>query len=245
MAALRAAIAPGRQTRSQAMVAAGSAVAAIGLACVAPASALAAGPLLATGDSMIQYVDTALDSKLDTRVVTDPQIGTGISKPLQLDWPRYADEQVRRWSPRATVIFVGANDGFDMTTPAGTRARCCGRAWRIEYARRAAAMMRTYARGGSAPVFWLTLPQARAGFFRQVYPAVNAGLRRAARTQHGRVTLIRLNKLFTPRGRYRETMMWRGKHVTVRQRDGIHLSPAGADIAASLVLKRLRASGLR
>jgi hypothetical protein len=107
-------------------------------------------------------------------------------------------------------------------------------------------MMRTYARAGEAQVFWLTLPQAREGFFRRVYPAVNAALRRAAREQpRGRVTLIRLNKVFTPGGRYRETMVWRGKRVTVRQRDGIHLSPAGADIAASLVLERLRDAGVR
>ncbi len=210
-----------------------------------PSSAVAAGPLLATGDSMIQYLDTALDRKLSTRVISDAQIGTGISKPLQLDWPRHAGEQARRWSPGATVVFLGANDGFDMRTPKGERAPCCGRAWRIEYARRAAAMMRTYARGDAAQVFWLTLPQAREGFFRRVYPAVNAALRRAARTQPGRVTLIRLNKVFTPRGRYRDTMTWRGKRITVRQRDGIHLTPTGADIAASLVLKRLRSAGLR
>ncbi len=210
-----------------------------------PAPAVAAGPLLATGDSMIQYVDTALDRKLSTRVVSDAQIGTGISKPLQLDWRQHAGAQVRRWSPGATVVFLGANDGFDMRTAEGERAPCCSRAWRIEYARRAAAMMRTYARGDAAQVFWLTLPQAREGFFRRVYPAVNAALRRAARTQPGRVTLIRLNKVFTPRGRYRDTMTWRGKRVTVRQRDGIHLSPAGADIAASLMLEQLHGAGVR
>jgi hypothetical protein len=211
-----------------------------------PAAAVAAGPLLATGDSMIQYVDTALDRKLSTRVISDAQIGTGISKPLQLDWVQHAGAQVGRWRPGVTVLFLGANDGFDMRTPTGEVAPCCGRAWRIAYGRRAATMMRTYARAGEAQVFWLTLPQAREGFFRRVYPAVNAALRRAARDQpRGRVTLIRLNKVFTPGGRYRDTMLWRGKRVTVRQRDGIHLSPAGADIAASLVLARLRGAGVR
>jgi hypothetical protein len=195
--------------------------------------------VLATGDSMIQYVDTALDRRLRRHVISDARIATGISKPLALDWPRHAAEQVRRFRPRATVVFLGANDGFDMRTPAGQRVRCCGRPWRIEYARRAAAMMAAYAQGGQAAVIWLLLPQAREGFFRRVYPAVNAALRRAARTQP--VRLIHLNQVFTPGGRFRETMRWKGRTVVVRQRDGIHLSPAGADIAASLVQDALSA----
>jgi hypothetical protein len=194
---------------------------------------------------MIQYVDTALDRRLDRRVVSDARIGTGISKPLQLDWPPYAVDQVARYKPAATVMFVGANDGFDMTTPDGTRVRCCGRAWRIEFARRASAMMSTYARDGAAKVYWLTLPQAREGFFREVYPAVNAALRRASREHPDDVRLIRLNDVFTPRGQYRETMRWKDRTVVVRQHDGIHLSPAGADIAASLVQVAMRADGLR
>ena len=202
-------------------------------------------PVLATGDSMIQYVDVALERRLQRRVVSDAQIATGISKPLPLDWPRYAVEQVDRHKQGATVMFVGANDGFDMRTPEGTRVRCCARPWRIEYARRASAMMAAYAREGAAKVYWLTLPQAREGFFREVYPAVNAGLRRASREHRDDVRLIRLNDVFTPRGRYRETMRWKGRTVVVRQDDGIHLSPAGADIAATLVEDALRADGLR
>jgi hypothetical protein len=202
-------------------------------------------PVLATGDSMIQYVDVALDQRLERRVISDARIGTGISKPLQLDWPRYAAEQVGRLEPAATVMFVGANDGFDMTAPDGARVRCCGKGWRIELARRASGMMGTYARDGAAKVYWLTLPQAREGFFREVYPAVNAALRRASREHADDVRLIRLNDVFTPRGRFRETMRWKGRTVVIRQRDGIHLSPAGADIAASLVVDAMRADGLR
>jgi hypothetical protein len=201
------------------------------------------GPVLATGDSMIQYVDVALDRRLQRRVISDARIGTGISKPLQLDWQRYAVEQVERRKPAATVMFVGANDGFDMTTPSGARVRCCGKPWRVEYARRASAMMATYARDGAAKIYWLTLPQARDGFFRRVYPAVNAALRRASREHRGDVRLIALNDVFTPHGRYRETMRWKGRTVVVRQDDGIHLSPIGADIGASLVEDEMRADG--
>ena len=68
-------------------------------------------------------------------------------------------------------MFIGANDGFPMGG-----IGCCGRPWIAEYARRARAMMRTYARGGRARVIWLLLPAARRESFRRsLFRAVNAG----------------------------------------------------------------------
>lgn len=232
------------------MRAAGAALASgVALILAAPASAEQARPaggvpVLATGDSMIQIVDVYLGRRLEpggrVNVISDARISTGISKPGLLDWPRHAAAQVRRYRQRATVVFLGANDGFPMRSHRGRRVSCCGRLWSREYARRARRMMATYSQGGSARVYWLLLPQARAGFFRRVYPAVNRGLRRAARGMRG-MALIHLNKVFTPRGRYREFIRYHGRRVRARQSDGIHLSAAGASIAASIVARRMRA----
>jgi len=76
---------------------------------------------------------------------------------------------------------------------------------------------------------------------------VNAALRRADR-QGDRVTLVPLNRVFTPRGRYRAVLRRRGRLVRVRQSDGVHLSVAGASIAAGLVIRAIdrdRALGRR
>jgi hypothetical protein len=100
-------------------------------------------------------------------------------------------------------------------------------------------MMRFYARGGKGRVYWLLLPQARGGFFRRAYPAINAALRIAASPPRDHVRLVHLNRMFTPGGRYRPSMRWRGRRVTVRQGDGVHLSTAGAAIAAGYVLRRM------
>lgn len=206
----------------------------------ATAEARAGGRVLATGDSMIQYVDAALGQRLErrrgVRVSSDAHVSTGLSKPSLLDWPRYAERQVRRFKPRVTVMFIGANDGFPMADRSGRSVPCCGEAWRDEYARRAKRMMRTYNRGGDARVYWLLLPQARGGFFRRVFPAVNAGLRRAARPYGDRLRLIHLNRIFTPGGRFRSVMRYRGRLLTVRQSDGVHLTQAGAGIAADRVV---------
>jgi hypothetical protein len=194
--------------------------------------------VLATGDSMIQIIDSYLKQRLGgrgARVRSAAHISTGISKPSLLDWQAQARRQAAR-RPDVVVMFIGANDGFPM---AGTA--CCGAAWIREYARRARRMMRAYARGGRARVLWLLLPAPRAGFFREIFPAVNAALRRAARGREDDVRLVDLAEFFTPGGRYRESMEVGGRVVRVRQRDGVHLNAAGASLAANLVIAALRA----
>jgi lysophospholipase L1-like esterase len=192
--------------------------------------------LLATGDSMIQIVDSFLAQRLPPVAVrSDARISTGISKPALLDWNRHSRAQVTRIRPDLTVVFLGANDGFPL---AGRD--CCGLPWIAEYARRAREMMRTYARGGRGRVYWLLLPAPRSGFFKQVYPAVNTALRQAAAGLEDDVRIVELDRVFTPRGRYRASMRVGGKRVRVRQRDGIHLSTAGAALAAELVAQAVR-----
>ena len=171
--------------------------------------------VLATGDSMIQIIDSYLQQRIGsgrTRVRSDAHISTGISKPSLLDWPAHAMRRARGLRPDVIVMFLGANDGFAMRG-----AACCGRAWRAEYARRARGMMRTYARGGRSRVYWLLLPAPRGGAFRQVYFAVNAALRRAARGLEDDVRLIDLVEVFTPGWRYRDSMRIGGRTVRVRQ----------------------------
>jgi hypothetical protein len=194
--------------------------------------------VLAAGDSMIQIIDSYLQQRVGSgpaRVRSDAHISTGISKPSLLDWPAHAMRRARGMRPDVTVMFLGANDGFPM---AG--AGCCGRAWRLEYARRARGMMRTYARGGRARVYWLLLPAPRGGNFRKVYFAVNAALRRAARGLEDDVRLIDLVEVFTPGWRYRDSMQIGGRTVRVRQSDGVHLNTTGASLAATLVIRAMR-----
>ena len=194
--------------------------------------------VLATGDSMIQVLDGFLRQRLGTRgarVRSDARISTGISKPSTLDWQAHARRQAAGIRPDVTVMFLGANDGFPM---AG--ADCCGSAWVSEYARRARRMMVAYGRGGRGRVYWLLLPAARGGFFREIFPAVNAALRRAAAGARRNARLIHLDEVFTPGGRYRAVMHIGRRNVRVRQRDGVHLSVAGAALAARIVIRTLR-----
>jgi lysophospholipase L1-like esterase len=193
--------------------------------------------VLATGDSMMQRLDTVLLRKLaalGVRARSDAHEATGISKPNLLDWQSYAHRQAAT-NPDVVVMFIGANDFFTMGS-----ASCCGEAWVAEYARRVRAMMEAYARGGRTRVLWLTLPTPRAGFVRKSFPAVNRALRRAAAPMRRDVRIVDLVKRFSPGGKYRTWIRVNGEEVGVRQSDGIHLSDHGAAIAASIVIRTLR-----
>jgi lysophospholipase L1-like esterase len=203
--------------------------------------------LLATGDSMVQIIDSFLEQRLQSDhvdVSSDARISTGISKPFLLNWPLHARSQARRLRPDVTVMFIGANDGFPLHRRSGRRVSCCGPGWVLAYARRVSGMMSTYARRGAGSVYWATLPAPRAGNFRRVFRAVNAALRDAARRHPGEVHLIRLGKVFTPGFAFRQSIRWHGRVVSVRQADGVHLNVAGASIAATLIIRAMRRDGV-
>jgi hypothetical protein len=213
----------------------------------APAGAASRGRVLATGDSMIQIVDGFLAKSVRPehfRVRSDAHVGTGISKPFLLDWPRHAARVARAYRPSASVVFLGANDGFPLRWD-GERRECCGLAWRKAYAARAQRTMQALERGGAARVYWLTLPAARPRHWNHIYGAVNLALRQAAlREGPERVRLLDMGRVFTPSGRFQQTIVRGGHRVSVRQADGIHLNVAGARIAARIVVRRMRADKL-
>lgn len=198
--------------------------------------------LLVTGDSLIQGVDAFLGDRLQTAfdVTSDTRPGTGIAKTTSVSWPRLARGHVARLSPAVTILALGVNDGVPI---AG--AACCDAAWSTVYARRVRSVMRTYSRGSGPRVLWLTLPIPRDARFAEVVRAVNRAIRRAALGQD-RVTLVEVDELLTPGGRYRDALSIGGKRVRVRSGDGIHLSVAGARYVAGVVvatLQRFRATG--
>jgi len=196
--------------------------------------------LLTTGDSMIQVTDDVVARVLRGRRVTrEAHISTGISHDFGLNWVRHAAAQARTIHPDATVVWIGPNEGF----PIGA-ARCCGPAWIRAYAARARSMMRSYRRGGRAVVYWLTLPIPRSGALARVLRAVNRAIVRAQRTAGSGVHVIDMRRVFTPHDRFQQRACYRGRCFDARQPDGVHLSIAGARVAADIIDRRLRADGV-
>jgi hypothetical protein len=201
------------------------------------ASSIPPPAVLATGDSMMQGIDSFLADELgDTATVhSDVHPGTGLSKPGG-PWAALPDRQVKRLHPSATVVAIGAVDGFPLPGPDGSTIECCGAGWIGAYTQRVRETMLTYRRKGRGRVIWLTLPIPKGT--REVTDAVNLSVV-AASAGLPRVTVLRLDQVFSPDG-FREVMPYRGRDVRVRAADGIHLNVAGTAIAARLVAAELR-----
>jgi hypothetical protein len=200
--------------------------------------------LLVTGDSLAMPLDTEMARRLaesneQIDVERDPHVGTGISKTGLVDWAKLSGEHVAEREPDATVVFIGANEGFSMPGPDGAELDCCGPDWAAEFAYRVRRMMNTYRQGGDARVYWLTLPLPRDPDFQRVARSVNAAIRVAAEPYRAQVRVLDMTALFTPSG-YRDAMEIDGRRQIVRDPDGIHLNAAGAELAADVVLDAIR-----
>jgi hypothetical protein len=200
--------------------------------------------LLVTGDSLAMPLDTEMARRLAesdeaVEVERDPHVGTGISKTGLVDWGKLSGEHVAEREPDATVVFIGANEGFSMPGPDGKELECCGPDWAAEFAYRARRMMNTYRQGGDARVYWLTLPLPRDPDFQTVARSVNAAIRVAAEPYRAQVRVLDMASLFTPGG-YRDAMEVDGRRQIVRDPDGIHLNARGAELAADVVLSAVR-----
>jgi len=197
--------------------------------------------LLVTGDSLPMPLDSILARRLTSKGVKttrDPHVGTGISKSELLDWGKLAVRQAKS-KPDAVVVFIGANEGFDMHTAAGKRVVCCGIDWAVEYATRTRAIMSVYRRDGAARVYWLTVPTPRDRARAEVERLVNQSLTVAAAPYRAQVRVLDTVPILTPGDRFRTAMTVGDRERVVRAPDGIHLNDTGSGVAADLVVEAL------
>ncbi len=200
--------------------------------------------LLVTGDSMGKPLDYELYLALHERgvhVYSDLQFGGGISKDFVFDWPTEADAAARRFRPDATVVFIGANEGFPLRPPGGGRkVPCCGPHWAAAYANRARSMIASYRRAGAGRVYWITVPALRDVRRTAIGRVINEAIDVAAEPWRRQVRLVDGGAIFSPAG-YRDSMPVDGVDTVVREPDGMHLNEAGARVLAKAVAAELLA----
>jgi hypothetical protein len=214
----------------------------------APLSSAQAAPrTLVTGDSLVQPLDELLVKPVKRaggRVIKDPRPGTGLTRPLVLDWRKHARRQVRRHRPRVTVMFIGAGDSEKLRSADGPMVACCRRAWIDAYTERVASMMRSYTRRRRSHVYWLTLPTPRQTEDQPRFLAINYAIAQAAAELGGRTHVVDTVPAISPGNRFRRKLRYRGDRVVVRDGDGVHLTTAGSRIVRDLVVRAMRADGL-
>jgi lysophospholipase L1-like esterase len=200
--------------------------------------------VLITGDSMAIEVGNELARRLagtSVKAINDPHVGTGLSFDTIVDWGKLSTHQVKTDKPDAVVVFIGANEGFDLKYN-GKSYKCCGPQWSAAYATRARTVMNTFRQNGVARVYWLLLPGARDSVREKIVKAVNLSDTVAAQPYRAQVRILDMSAIFTPGGKYRDAMNVGGQDTIVRQADGIHLNGAGAQVAVKQdILPAMRA----
>jgi hypothetical protein len=200
--------------------------------------------LLVTGDSMGAPLNSELYNALHehgVHVYTDLHFGGGISKDFVFDWPDQAETASRQYRPDATVVFIGANEGFPLRAMSGRKVRCCGANWAAAYANRVRQMITAYrGRRGRGRVYWITVPALRDVRRTAIGRVINEAADVAAEPWRRQVRLIDGGAIFTPNG-YRDSMPVDGVDTVVREPDGMHLNEAGARVLAQAVGAQLLA----
>jgi hypothetical protein len=198
--------------------------------------------LLVTGDSMTQPMDAILAQRLEpdgVDVKRDVHQGTAITNPQLLNWAKLAKKQAKDDKPDAMVVLLGTADGFPLKNAKGDKVKCCGPDYAALYSDRVRQLMNTWRRGGKTKVYWLTIPKPRDSGEDQIVDMVNASLDVASVPFRRDVQVPNLGDVIAPGDKFKSALKVNGREQIVRETDGLHLTNAGAQLAADLVEKTL------
>jgi uncharacterized protein len=200
--------------------------------------------LLITGDSLPGFLGPQVLNGLvpsgRVRGWTEVHDGTGLTRPDYVDWSVVARQEVRTYTPDATIVLLGGNDFQNMVMPNGRVLIAGTPAWTQEYARRAAVCMRIWAQGNASHrVYWLSLPPARDASWAHDFSQINAAISQAATWVPG-TRYVNILSPITDHGKYVDYARVGGQWTLIREPDGVHLNMAGSQVVANELIPRLR-----
>ncbi|MFO1369670.1 MAG: hypothetical protein U1F46_11795 [Marinagarivorans sp.] len=211
-----------------------------------PISLAPADKVLLAGDSMMQgvapYVMSALRKHYSAETIDLSKHSTGLAYPGFFNWPDTIKEHLEKTSFKALVIFLGANDTWDIIYQ-GKSIAIGNEFWRSLYSERVESIL-SYAQQHSVQVIWLGAPPMGRDKMNKYVPALN-------QVYQASVDKFKPLALFAPTA---DSLSSDGKtfskfltlpdqgEIMVRTNDGVHFTPAGQKIIAHLVLNHFRAA---
>jgi hypothetical protein len=195
--------------------------------------------LFVTGDSQADFIGQLLTDELpDDLFVVEiaARNSTGLTNPEFFNWEINAQQEIAARAPDAVVMVIGGNDGFNMLV--GDQLYGWGDPeWQVEYARRAAVVMRELGSEGERPVFWVPPPTARDEEQNAIYETQNRAVEDAAAAVPGARYVDIFNTIND--GEYSDELTIDGDRVLARQSDGIHFTREGAVVPVRLILRAM------
>ena len=197
-----------------------------------PPSAAAPLRLLSIGDSLgVDFGGPFVDDLAATGVVNaalDAHVDTGLSRPDYFDWPAELQADLARYQPEAVVVFLGANDPQNFVD-GGTALAYGSPAWSAAYARRVGQLMQEATSAG-ARVLWVGMPPMQDPALGAKMQALDAIYQSEAAAHPGVTYLSSWPAFSDGQGNYAQYLPdASGSQVAVREPDGTHISPGGAE----------------
>lgn len=194
----------------------------------------AASPLrvLSIGDSLgVDFGGPFVNDLAATGVVNatlDAHVDTGLARPDYFDWSAELRADLARYQPEAVVVFLGANDPQNFVD--GGSALAYGtEAWTAAYARRVGELM-AEATSAGARVLWVGMPPMADPTLGAKMQALDAIYQGQAAAHPGVTYLSSWTVLGDAQGAYAQYLPDpSGSQVAVREPDGTHISPGGAE----------------
>ena len=197
--------------------------------------------VLVVGDSLgIDLGDVLVNDLTQTGVVQatlDGQVSTGLSRPDYFNWPAELSVDLTASTPQVIVVMMGANDAQDFPgppdVPFGTPA------WDATYRTRVGDFM-AEATSRGAQVIWVGLPPMRDPGLSAAMQQIDGIVQQAARKRPGVDFLDTSTVLGTPTGQYTPYLVVGGQEVNVREPDGTHIAPGGAEVLSTVIESVIR-----
>jgi hypothetical protein len=195
--------------------------------------------VLVTGDSQAEFIGQLLTDALPDELFTVevvPRNSTGLTNPQFFNWEINAQQEIAARQPDAVVMVIGGNDGLNLLV-GDELYGWQDPEWELEYARRAAVVMRELTSNGERPVYWVPPPTARDDEQNAIYETQNHAVDAGAAAVPG----ARYVDIFSTinGGRYSDELRIDGRRVLARQSDGIHFTREGAVVPVRLILRAM------
>jgi hypothetical protein len=207
----------------------------------------AANPLrvLVVGDSLGLDFGYSMENKLDAggivHTTVDGRVATGLTRPDSFDWSAELQSDLAQFRPELVVAMFGGNDDQDAIV-GGRFIPFGSQAWGEIYGSRVAAFAEAVHAHG-ARLLWAGLPVMRSGAKTQRLQTVMAVTRAVLAGRDGAVFVDETATLADGSGRYAVALPdASGQLVIVREPDGVHFSPAGADRLADRAIGTMEGS---
>ncbi len=195
------------------------------------------------GDSMAQVFGQSLVRlAADFEVIEstlDFRISTGLTRPDFFNWPAYFADIIAEDNPEVMVVIFGANDAQGMELPTGV-FQPFDDEWVAEYTSRVGFVMNLLTAESDRVVLWVGQPRMRSADFDAKMQTLN-GIYQSESARFEQVIYLDTVPLFSAAdGTYDAFLPALGGEIrNLRQQDGTHLSRAGGDLLADVVLDRV------